>query len=504
MEEDNKIDVSISHDDEKSKKNVELIEEEKSEVNLNSNKNSQLNGDLIDDYDQMEEANVNIMKQMQESNENDPDNINSKLTNGLSNSQHLNGISEQKLNSNDQLDSSNDEKSDYKSLDESFNQDQNLIKNSDEDSKQESNQESNNQSTAESDKFSELFDNPDLLKKILRAGDETTLKPERGCEVLINLQVRNAETNDTILSECQDNLTVIVGDFDVIHGVDLALVTMHKGEIAEILIKPKVGYGPLGKSEITATTNLLCKVELLKATWPVDMKCACLEDLLHYFDLSKFKKERGNFFFKREDYVTALHCYTKSGEFLDFVGEEMVNRHHMLVDLKGKVDDEAHKKEIDQELDAMNTLSLDFMKLKLDVFNNQSAVNIKRKSYNQAMVAVDGALSVNPDHLKALFRKSTILAHKGQIEESIIYLKKAIKIEPKNKVFQKELKNLTAKLKNEYRQEKDLYAKMLQEKPNKSTKSDKESTSFDYLTAGLVVSGLALTSYVIYRKYFKT
>lgn len=128
-----------------------------------------------------------------------------------------------------------EESSKYESLDNSL-------------SNQELTKETNsNDSQIKESEFVELFGNPDLLKRIIKKGDENALKPERSYKVLINLEMRNQLTNELIESESEQNLSVFVGDFDIIHGVDLALLTMHKNEIAEILIKPLVGYGPLGK-----------------------------------------------------------------------------------------------------------------------------------------------------------------------------------------------------------------------------------------------------------------
>ena len=354
--------------------------------------------------------------------------------------------------------------------------------------------------------FVQLFDNPDLLKRIIRAGDQTASKPEPTCEVLVNLEVMDNDTNERIESECEQNLTVLIGDYDLVHGVDLALLTMHKGEIAEILVRPQLAYGPAGKQpDIKSNCVLLCKVELLKVTWPNEMVCESYETMRHYFNLTKRKKERGNFFFKRQEFTTAAHCYTRAGEILDFLGQDMVNRHHMLTDCESKTTDELRTKEIAGELSSINELSVEYMKVKLDVFNNLSAVHIKLKSYNQALDAVDNALRINPNDLKALYRKSTILSHKGCLEEAIACLKYALKLDPKNRTFASELNKLKIKLKKEIKEEKALYAKMLQ--PKKKIKLNAKNGSgrhLNYLATGLVISGVVLGSFILYRKFVKS
>lgn len=232
------------------------------------------------------------------------------------------------------------------------------------------------------------------------------------------------------------------------------------------------------------------------------MICGNLDALNHYFKLSIRKKERGNFFFKRGEFETALLCYARSGALIDFIGHEMVNRHHMLTDSENKATNES-KKEISDELIAINELSVEYMKIKLDVFNNLSAVNIKIKSYNNALDAVENALLINPNDKKALYRKSVILSHKGHIEEAIDSLKQVLRLEPNNRTFLNEFKKLKEKLKKEIKQEKELYSKMLQtkkrsESTNKRTNTDQR---LNYLATGLIVSGVLLGSFILYRKF---
>ena len=429
---------------------------------------------------------------------NDDNKLNNEFTNGLDNLKE----EEEEDNINDKIDE--DESSKYESLNNSHQDEESIKETKEEEIKKEVEIKEDEQE--QSNEFVELFGNPDLLRRIIKKGDETSLKPERGCECLINLEVKNESTNELIESECQKNFTVIIGDFDVVHGVDLALLKMQKNEISEILLKPLVAYGPLGKQPgVPANCALICKVELLNVVWPNELVCASLDDLNHYFKLTKFKKERGNFFFKRQEFATAFHCYVKSCDFLDFLGQEMVQRHHLLTSSLSRVtNDELRKNEIADELNSINELSVEYMKVKLDVFNNLSAVNIKMKSYNQALEAVDNALRINQDDLKALYRKSMILSHKGCLEEAIATLKRALKLDPKNKTFLNELNILKIRFKKEMREEKALYAKMLQSK--KKIKNKKQSTNsqfffLNYMTAGLLVSGVVLGSFILYKKY---
>lgn len=398
-----------------------------------------------------------------------------------------------------------DESSAYESLNEasSFT----LENDKEEANTAKSDQQESNQTEAsqEETEFVEICGNAGLLKRIIKKGDEAALKPERGCEVSINLEARNQETGELIESECEQNLSILVGDFDVIHGVDLALSTMCKGEVAEVLVKPANGYGALGRlPDIPANCTLLCRVELLTITFPNEMVCASSDALTHYLQMTKRKKERGNLYFKRQEFTIALHCYVKSGEILDFLGQEMVNRHHMLTDCQSKLSDEERKREITDELNQINELSVQYMKVKLDVFNNLAWVSSKMKLYNQALNYVNSALNIEPTDKKALYRKSVILAENGSVREAVHLLEGALKIHENSKMFRDELSKLKVKLKKEIKEEKALYAKMLQTGKKKTRKEKQSDQRWKYLTAGLVVGGVVLGGVILYRKLAKS
>ena len=234
------------------------------------------------------------------------------------------------------------------------------------------------------------------------------LKPEPGCEVLINLEVRNQETGELIESESEQSLSVLVGDLDVIHGVDLALLTMHIGEVAEILVKPLVGYGPMGKQpDIPPNCFLLCKTELLKITWPNEMVCESLDALHHYFRMAKRKKERGCFFFLRNDsdISTAHRCYAKSRTLLNFIGQQL------------------RKNEITGELAAINELAIEHKKITLEVLN-ELYITMNFESGELALEFINQALEISPVRFDFVWmvRKARALARLRAFDEAITLL----------------------------------------------------------------------------------
>lgn len=137
-------------------------------------------------------------------------------------------------------------------------------------SSEKSNEASNENSEFNSEEWIDLLDNKDILKKILftketDSQNPTFPRPNRGSRVTINLETKIYSTQQTISSESFENLEVIVGDYDVIHGVDLILPMMHLFEKARVVINPRFGYGEKGRlPDVEPNCRLDCTVELLK------------------------------------------------------------------------------------------------------------------------------------------------------------------------------------------------------------------------------------------------
>lgn len=56
------------------------------------------------------------------------------------------------------------------------------------------------------------------------------------------------------------------------------------------------------------------------------------------------------------------------------------------------------------------------------------------KAYSAAEKSCSQVLQVDPENVKALFRKGKVLAGKGETENALVYIKKADQLDPGNKV----------------------------------------------------------------------
>lgn len=197
------------------------------------------------------------------------------------------------------------------------------------------------------------------------------------------------------------------------------------------------------------------------------------------------KKERGNFWFGRNDFSSAIHCYRRAVEFLDATEDEMQLLHSSDSSLgqSSQVGTEANeaassstKVQHADSLSHMKPVIRELIDLRATAFNNLAAAQMKADTFDQALKSVNSALDLCPDNVKALFRKGKILAAKNDFAEAIQCLKLAAQLEPESRVIAQEISSLAAKRKQEIANERRLYQKMLRVDPS-SPSAMRESRS---------------------------
>ncbi|XP_025201250.1 peptidyl-prolyl cis-trans isomerase FKBP8 [Melanaphis sacchari] len=307
--------------------------------------------------------------------------------------------------------------------------------------------------------YQDILGSGDLLKKIIKQGalDE---RPMKGEQIIINL-IGRLEDNDDIF-EKEENFEITLGDCEVIQGVDLALSLMNVGEIAELKIASRFGYGEKGLSpKVLGGARLVYTVELLS------VKPEIIPDDLTPSERLKIglkKKDKGNWWYARNENTMALHVYRKALQYFGGPG-----------DIIGS----------DSEQN-------DILNERVKTLNNMAAVHMSMNSLDLALSTLDSVLAVEPHNEKAIMRKGKVLALKGQNVAAARELEKALQINPNNKTVQNILSNVKAALVKERVQERELYKKMLGHKDDseKSAK-DEKNTSTTFIISGLV-AGLAV------------
>ena len=115
------------------------------------------------------------------------------------------------------------------------------------------------------DGWVDILENGQLLKRVVQEGDTSSDRPERGCKVTISLTTRLKSTGQVVSSETFPRLEAFVGDYDVMHGVDLMLPLMHEKEVAQAVIHDRFAYGAQGKEpDIPGHSTLDCEIHLLQ------------------------------------------------------------------------------------------------------------------------------------------------------------------------------------------------------------------------------------------------
>lgn len=125
----------------------------------------------------------------------------------------------------------------------------------------------NKEKVADEDGWIDILENGQLLKKVLKEGDDES-RPQRSCKVIVSLRTRIKESGQEVASETFEHFTAFIGDYDLIHGVDLALPLMNVGEVAQVIIHPRFGYGDQGKKpDIPPNASLHCEIHLHSSQW---------------------------------------------------------------------------------------------------------------------------------------------------------------------------------------------------------------------------------------------
>lgn len=266
--------------------------------------------------------------------------------------------------------------------------------------------------------FLDILGSGQLTKKILVKGTAAGVRPEREDICKINLIGRLED--GTVVEELV-NETVQVGNYEVVQGLDMALPLMDVGEKAEIVCKSRFAYGETGLvNEEDPTKNIPVNATItytleLVSTKPED------EEEQGYEVRKKVgnkKRERGNFWFDRNEYNMAIQCYRKALQYLD---EAPV----------GAPDEPSLK-----PVDLTNEELQDLLEDRIRVHNNLAIAQMRVEAWDAALKSVEKVLACKPDNVKALFRFGKILDVKGQVNVAIPLLQKAATLDPDNRAIQ--------------------------------------------------------------------
>ncbi|KAK1120149.1 peptidyl-prolyl cis-trans isomerase FKBP8-like [Acipenser oxyrinchus oxyrinchus] len=152
--------------------------------------------------------------------------------------------------------------------------------------------------------------------------------------------------------------------------------------------------------DIPADASLLYELQLLEVRErPLSSPC-----LPRTASESAARSRARNYYFQREEYQDAFQSYSTA---LQVLCTRFGRPHPEHEELRGG---------------------------RVKCLNNLAAVHIKLERYDDALETSSSVLELDPDNVKALFRKGKLLSDKGEFQEAMETLKKALKLEPSTKV----------------------------------------------------------------------
>ncbi|XP_078432419.1 70 kDa peptidyl-prolyl isomerase-like [Wolffia australiana] len=278
----------------------------------------------------------------------------------------------------------------------------------------------------------EITDDKKVLKKILTEG-EGYEKPNEGAVVQVKLtgKLENGAVFTKKGHDGEEPFEFRTDEEQVIEGLDRAVLTMKKGEIALVTISPEYAFSAAGSPQdlavVPPNSTVFYEVELVsfvkeKESW--DLNTA------EKIEAAGKKKEEGNVFFKQGKFLRASKRYEKAAKFIEY--------------------DTSFSEEEKKQSKA----------LKVSCNLNNAACKLRLKDYKQAEKLCTKVLELESRNVKALYRRAQAYIHLADLDLAEIDIKKALEIDPDNRDVKLEYKTLKEKVKEFNKKDAKFYGNM--------------------------------------------
>ncbi|KAL2463400.1 Peptidyl-prolyl cis-trans isomerase FKBP65 [Forsythia ovata] len=291
---------------------------------------------------------------------------------------------------------------------------------------------------------SDITNDKKVLKKILQEGDDYE-RPSDGATV--HLKLIGKLQNGTVFEKKGHNeeppFEFKVDEDKVIEGLDRAVKTMKKGEVALVIIQSEYAFGPSESQQelavVPGNSTVYYEVEMVsfvkeKESWDLSSQ--------EKIEAAGKKKEEGNAWFKAGKYERASKRYEKAVSFIEY--ESSFN--------------EEEKKQAEV--------------LKVTCNLNIAACKLKLKDYKEAERLCTEVVEIDSKNVKALYRRAQAYIHLVDLDLAEIDIKRALEIDPDNRDVKLIHKFLKEKVKEYNRKDAQFYgniiAKMSQLEQTKS------------------------------------
>ncbi|GMH40131.1 hypothetical protein BSKO_08035 [Bryopsis sp. KO-2023] len=278
-------------------------------------------------------------------------------------------------------------------------------------------------------KVTDVTDDGGVVLKVLKKGEGYD-KPKEGATVTVTYTGKLPD--GTVFEERQEGNEhkFMVDEEQIIDGLDLAVMKMDRGEVAEVTIKPEYAFGESEtqreKACVPGNSTVVYTIEIVdlanpKNSW--DMSNAeKIED-------ARTRKEKGNEAYKAGKLARAVSKY------------------------EGAVKVIEHDKDFGESKGASK-------ELKKSIWLNLAAANLKLKDSGKVIQHCGKVLEIDSYNVKALYRRAQAHMTREDFIESEQDIKQAIDLEPENKDLVNLHKRMRIQRKAASKQEAKMYSTM--------------------------------------------
>ncbi|TYJ14839.1 hypothetical protein E1A91_A10G145100v1 [Gossypium mustelinum] len=294
---------------------------------------------------------------------------------------------------------------------------------------------------------SDVTKNKKVLKKILKEG-EGYERPDDGTIVQVKF-IGKLEDGKIFVKKGHDDelFEFKIDEEQVIDGLDQAVKTMKKGELALITIQPEYAFGSSESQQelavVPANSTVYYEVEMVsfvkeKESWDMNAQ--------EKIEAAGKKKEEGNALFKAGKYERASKRYEKAFRFIEY--------------------DSSFSDEEKQQAKL----------LKVTCNLNNAACKLKLKDYKKAKKLCTEVLELDDRNVKALYRRAQAYMELVDFDLAEADIKKALEIDPDNRDVKVEYRVLKEKIRQYNKKDAQFYgniiAKMSKLEQAKATKKE--------------------------------
>ncbi|KAJ7950530.1 Peptidylprolyl isomerase [Quillaja saponaria] len=280
---------------------------------------------------------------------------------------------------------------------------------------------------------SEVTDDKKVIKKIIKEG-EGYERPNEGAVVKLKL-IGKLQDGTVFFKKGhggEEELFEFKTDEElVIDGLDRAIMTMKKGEVAFVTVAPEYAFGSSQTQQdlavVPPNSTVYYEVELVsfdkeKESWDMNTE--------EKIEAAGKKKEQGNVLFKAGKYARASKRYEKAVKYIEY--------------------DSSFGEEEKKKAKA----------LKVACNLNNAACKLKLKDYKQAEKLCTKVLELDSTNVKALYRRAQAYIQLADLDLAEFDIKKALEIDPDNREVKLEYKTLKEKVKEYNKKEAKFYGNM--------------------------------------------